>query len=116
MVERYDIPIGGSYHDSGYCIDDFHTCVGEDEVIREKCKKALKSLSKSSSLFENVDANRIIYDRLEQPIIYDGSEQPEIEFRQSEGMNYSMFAQVLPFPLVLRLFSSPNTSLIHLQY
>ena len=103
MVERYDIPMGGSYHDSGYCLDDFHTCGGEDEVIREKCKNALRSLSMSSSLFENIDANRIIYDGLE-PIIYDGSEQPGIEFRQSEGMNY-MFVQVLPFPLVLRLFS-----------
>jgi len=95
MIDQCDIPISGSYHDCGYCIDGFQTSGGEDEVIREQCKNALRRMSTCSSLFENIDANQIISD---------DSEQPVIEFRQSEGMNY-VFAQVLPFCLVPQCFS-----------
>ena len=71
---------GGCYHeDRGYCDDDSHKG-GENEVIREQCKEALvvRQMSMASSLFEDINANQIIPD---------DSEQPVIESHQTEGMD-----------------------------
>lgn len=77
MVDNISIG-GGSYHeDHGYCDDDSHKG-GENEVIKEQCKKALRRVSMASSLFENIDANQIIPD---------GSHEPTIESYQKEGMD-----------------------------